>query len=629
MGLTASEFKQRVKDSNLPIGLVLMEIFEDEVKPEDFPNAFDEQGNPRLKHNVNAPKLYQTWCPHHDDQENGDSYTVYTESKSIHCYNGECILNKVSLSMIDCVSVYVFKMDPAQLSNLEISKSYFWKSARWLVENYGEILDISMSEIENDPTSAMSDEKYKEVVKNRIRKATVEYYNWLMHNTDKGKEAKKYLWETRALKYGTVATVEEIVDEFMLGVAYSNYSNPRLFNYLMKKGFKQEDIVESKVCNDYDGKIVDTFKSRFTYVTFPTIYRGRYGTIAGRNIDQNCDDSDRHYKLHGSTELPAGMDSLLDAEKFAIVEGEMDKVSVRVMGFKHVMESRGTNGLKPEYIQYIADIRERNPDKCRQCYLIYDPDGPGMAAAEKTGQKLVDIGVEVLVVRLPKVEKVKNGVKKMSYLDPNDLLRTYKEKAVETFEQYISQAISYDAFRVLYELEKSNLSTKSAARMAVRRSRKFIDNIAKDERMFIMEEVLEHLEESGIPRERLESSLKIAWLGEAPEEEREANPGFEEASQHSWLLATDDEQMFRIWKHQLKLPNAVHVLNAEDFVRNVQQSSIAKNITFDQKMNQETGRYLWNELKSYNLTIFTHPETFKDFDRSQVAFHIRTVNRAG
>lgn len=621
MGLSAEEIVKNTNNSNLPIGLVLMDIFEDVVTKETFPNAFDVNGNMRLQHKVNAEKLYQTYCPIHDEQENGDSFTVYTKSKTVHCYNGDCPLHNGSFDIFDCVSIFVFKMDPKQRKNREYKRPFFWKSARWLIKNYGDIIDMSLEDLNSDPENAMSDEKYKEMMINRIRKATVEYQNFLIHNTDKGKQAKEYLWEHRGLKYGVVETVDEIIDHFMLGVAYSDYKNPRLFNYLLnKKGFKKEDIIASKVCNEYEGgNIGDAFKAKFVYLTFPTIYKGKYGTIAGRNIDINCKKEDRHYKLHGSTELPAGMDSLHDAEEFGIVEGEGDKVSAYAMGLKHVMEARGTNGLKPEYIEYIAEIRKENPDKCRKCYLIYDPDGPGRAAVEITGRRLVDINVEVVVVRLPKVEVVVDGEKKMKYLDPNDLMTTYKENCVAIFNKHLKEAISYDAFMLLYRLEKApDLSTDSAIRMAFKRNREHIDGIPKDELIFIMEEVLDVLEQSGKDRSKLEKGLKWAWFGEESKEESEQNPGFEVARMQSWLMVTDDEAVYNVWKKQLKLPNAVHILDAELFVKELKNSSITKNITFDQNIDKQTGRYLWTELKGFNLTLFKRPQSFQDFDRSQI-----------
>lgn len=615
MGLSPQQIKEHLLNSDLPISLVLMDIF-DEADPKDFPPAYNEKGQVRMKHNLHAAKVYHTFCPLHSEQRKGDSFAVFTQKKSVKCFNGKCSLNEVHLNLIDCVSVFVFKLDPTQLSNLDISAPYFWKSVRWLIQKYGTLLNLTLQDVETDGSKEDS-EAQKEVAIHRIRKAAVDYYQWRLLKTQQGDEARKYLWETRGLQYGQVDSVEEIIEKYKLGLAVSDYQNPKLYHYLLKKGFKKEEILASKVCNEYDGKVVDAFKAKFRYITFPTIYRNRYGTIAGRNIDPSCKEEDRHYKLHGHTELPAGMETLHEAESFLLVEGEMDKVSVFALGHPHVMEARGTNGLNDEYIDMMAEIRKRNPKKCRTCYMIYDPDAPGKAAASKTGRKLVNIGIEVLVVRLPVV----NG----KHLDPNDLLKVYKEQAVDIFQQCLQESLSYDAFQVLYQLEGEELGTLSSARMAIKRCRHHIDAIPKDERMFIMEEVLLHLEKSGIPRDRLSSLLEAAWFGGIPSRSEDLNPGLEEAVQHSWLMVTDDLDVYTLWKHELKLPNAVRVLDAEVFVDKLKNSPIAKNITFDQKMETKTGQYLKDQLKTYNLTVFERPATFNGFDLSHIPSQIRHI----
>src|SRR5690625_5729603 len=104
------------------------------------------------------------------------------------------------------------------------------------------------------------------------------------------------------------------------------------------------------------------------------------------------------------------------------------------------METRGTNGLMDEHIELIERVRNRNPQMCKKCYFAFDPDEAGENSVIKLGEKLIDIGVEVKVIRLP------DG------LDPNDLLTEYKKKAPDVLDRKSTRlnsshvAISYAVF---------------------------------------------------------------------------------------------------------------------------------------------------------------------------------------
>lgn len=562
--MKATEFHQKIKDSGITTAAVLHKIFTDEkFKTEEnrkkYPDSFDANGKTTMTFNTNQ-KIYHTYCPFHPDQDNGDSFAVYNKDQNAYCYSDGCTPRPMNL--VELVISIIFDQEPAIATNANLSGQYFWPAAKFLVLHFGEELGIKLSELK-------SEGGFKRDITQEILQATVEYYHFLGTKTNYAKKLDDYYENTRHFKYAEVP-FETIKQENMLGITPRSEERNKLFQYLLKKKFKEVEILDSKVCfKTEDGKIMDSFNN---HAIVPYFHNKRVFGFYGKNLNPKAKIP--HKRLAGIYDTPSGLDDISDKEEFYLVEGENSKTALKAMGFNNVMETRGARGFKDIHAEKIKEIRELTPGKLKKVYLVLDPDATGQGKVMKIGKQLLDIaGVEPLAIPMPVLEK--NG--KPWYLDTNDLFEAYQSKAKEEFLALKSKAKSLDAFSIVYMLQQENISTLSEARVALKRNSVYLESVPKLERAFIMEEVIETLypafEKIGLSKDLLRDYLKELWLGL---EAKKPIEGYDEnTAKHTYLVVTQNEETFK--KYKPKTPNLLLVRE----LSYLQEKIEGKNILFE------------------------------------------------
>ena len=235
----------------------------------------------------------------------------------------------------------------------------------------------------------------------RIYKAAEKFYSDTLKDPEKGKTYRNYLKYVRQLS-------DSDIDRFGLGASPGYGSS--LYRFLMGQGFREEDIMASKlVREDKNGEVKDVFYER---VMFP-IYN-RYSEViafGGRTLEKNnkckyinsqeTDIFRKHETLYMFNEA-----SRTQCGAYILCEGYMDVIAMHKAGFTNAVASLGTS-LTEDHADMLAG-------KSR-VYIMYDSDQPGVNAAMRAIPMLGSRGIDVRVINLN------------PYKDPDEMFRTCRE----------------------------------------------------------------------------------------------------------------------------------------------------------------------------------------------------------
>ncbi|MGF9890815.1 hypothetical protein ABEX78_19375 [Priestia megaterium] len=496
--MTGKDFLKRFEASGIPLSAVYKVcVNAPEFNKEDFkkraPGAFDYKGNLStvFKDHQNN---FATYCPfpgHQKKQQSGDAFVLHNKSHSFYCYGGCGSDRKVHLNVVQFVMCLILGVSPEVAVEYELSKIFFWPAVRFLVEKFGKELGMSLADVSKKAV-------YKEDVKQKILQATVDYYHFLA--TEVGKYSDKidrYYLEERYFKY--VYTKEEFQEHKInskIGITPSSPDNDKLYKKLKKLKFKDKDILDARVCIKLDdGRIIDAYRN---HAIIPYTYGDRIIGLYGKNFNKNA--KVKHKRLDGYYDTPTSLQNIVNQEEFYFVEGDNTEEALiailkqsglyEFLKYKPILKTMGSKGFKDEHAVILEKYRIADSKKLKTAYSIFDPDDAGRKGTLSVGRQLQNIAkIRVMVIRMPVLEK--NG--KPWYLDVNDLFEAYQEEAGVIFEKLKENAISLDAFTLLYFLEEEGVKDYSGARIALKRHAQYLDYVPKEERLFIMEEVLDLL----------------------------------------------------------------------------------------------------------------------------------------
>ncbi len=255
---------------------------------------------------------------------------------------------------------------------------------------------------------------------------TAKYYQ-LMLNTDKGKNAIKYL-NSRGIDNDTIK-------EFGIGLALDE--KDKLVKYLKEKKYDINTLNDLGLANND----IDTFINR---VMFPLDDRnGRIVGFSGRIYDNS-----KMSKYMNTKETPifkkgtclyhynASKEHVRLNKYVIVMEGFMDVIRASTIGIKNTVALMGT-ALTEEQISLIRKLS-------LNVYLCLDGDTPGQEADLHNGELLEKAGLTVKVVCLDNDE------------DPDSYILKYGE---EKFKSLIDGALNYSDFKI--EKLKSNVNFES------------------------------------------------------------------------------------------------------------------------------------------------------------------------
>ncbi|KZE76468.1 DNA primase [Paenibacillus elgii] len=258
-------------------------------------------------------------------------------------------------------------------------------------------------------------------------------YEYLLHNTEQGKEAKQYL-HARGM-------TDKLIETFGIGYAPSRWDT--LTNLLDKKQFplplvEQGGLISAK--QDGSG-YVDKFRDR---VMFPIRdWKGHIIAFGGRAMGDvqpkylNSPESMLFHKSRTLYNLNAARPQIRKSQELVLFEGYMDVIRAWEAGVHNGVATMGT-ALTPEHAEAIRRLAER-------VVVAYDGDNAGQSAAYKSIPLLENAGCVVRIAMLP------NGLDPDEYISAHGSERFVRE-VIETAVPSIKYKLFY--YRKNYKLQE-------------------------------------------------------------------------------------------------------------------------------------------------------------------------------
>lgn len=339
-------------------------------------------------------------CPFHADTN--PSMSISQEKQIYKCFSCGAAGN-----------VFTFVQEYEKVSFIEAVK---------IVANFIG-MDIS-SQIESNEKHLSLEEKRLFDLINEVN----EFYKYNLE-TEEGLAGKRYL-EKRELD-------KETKDKFQIG--FSLADGEKTIQYLIKKGYTIDEIVESGIGLENNGKLKDRFKGR---LIFPlSNLEGKIVGFSGRKID----DADiAKYVNSPETKIFIKGNCLYnyfiakqDAKKCGfiyVVEGFMDAIALSKIGINNVVAIMGTSFTENQ----IKAIKRLNV----KVVMSLDNDDAGQDATFKIISELEKNHINVSVVAKDKFGK-----------DLDELLKLGKDKVI----QYLSNQLSPLDFKISYQFSRINV----------------------------------------------------------------------------------------------------------------------------------------------------------------------------
>ena len=207
------------------------------------------------------------------------------------------------------------------------------------------------------------------------------------------------------------------------GLGFSPASRFELIDYLKKKGFLDEELVQANVAfRSRTGRIVSRF---FDRVMYPIIdLRGNVIAFGGRILGDgkpkylNTSDTPVFRKSNGLFAMNFAKNFC--QEQLILAEGYMDVIALHQAGFQNAIATLGT-ALTIEQARLMARYT-------KEVVISYDSDTAGQKAAARAISILRDTGVAVKVLTIP-------GSK-----DPDEYIRSFGDQGAARFKQLLQNS---------------------------------------------------------------------------------------------------------------------------------------------------------------------------------------------
>jgi len=258
----------------------------------------------------------------------------------------------------------------------------------------------------------------------------IKLFNFFLIKRKEGEDALKYLFNRNIDK--------NIIDLFKIGYAPRGYR--RLENFLKKKGFKEDFLIETGLFTKVENSLKCLF---FDRIMFPIInYKGECVGFGGRVINPdakpkyiNSPETMVYKKSLNLYGINLSKEHIQKEKRAYIVEGYVDVISCYKSGLKNVVAPCGTAVTK-EQIKILSRYAD-------EIVLLLDGDEAGLKGAVKALFEMADIeNIKSMVLVLP------DG------MDPDDY---FKNNSIEDFNIFATQRISAIDFLFFYKTRNVNL----------------------------------------------------------------------------------------------------------------------------------------------------------------------------
>ncbi len=343
-------------------------------------------------------------CPFHDEKT--PSFSVSEDKQICHCFGCKKGGN-----------VFQFIQEIKGISFVDA------------VRELGDKVDIHIEKQETASTEGIVDDHIKMI---EMHELMANNYHYILKHTEEGEAALNYL-KSRGF-------TEELINDRKIGYApnYSKFTH----DFLEKNGYDALLAYEAGLLsrNDETFDYFDRFRDR---IIFPLLnFQGKTVGFSGRTY------TDQSPKYLNSPETPIFQKRKMlynidRARKFIrqndeviLLEGFMDVIKSFEADIKQVVATMGT-ALSREHVTMVKKLASN-------VTLLYDGDFAGKEAAINVGKDLLNEGLNVFVVNLPKT------------MDPDDYITEYGSDAFKSFVE--GQKQSYVAFKAqqLYYANENN-----------------------------------------------------------------------------------------------------------------------------------------------------------------------------
>ena len=256
-----------------------------------------------------------------------------------------------------------------------------------------------------------------------LNQKALQFYQYLLKEHKVGKPALDYL-KNRGLE-------DKTLDDFQIGYAPQAWET--LTNFLKKRGFIQQELIDSGLCVASQRGCYDRFRGRIVFPLYDV--RGRILGFSGRILDVgepkyiNSPQTDIFDKSKFLFGISLSKGSLKEKDAAIISEGEMDMIMSYQAGVKNIVASKGT-ALTEDQIELIGRYT-------KNILLCFDTDLAGDAAARRGIEMADRAGFNIKVIQFTEGK------------DPAELV--LKDKAL--WEKAVEEAIPiYDYY--LQSVEK-------------------------------------------------------------------------------------------------------------------------------------------------------------------------------
>lgn len=259
--------------------------------------------------------------------------------------------------------------------------------------------------------------------KDRLYKLVKEAVGYYQQQLLKHEEPLRYLREKRGYEKQTII-------DFKFG--YAPNQRNALSEYLLAKGFSEQEMVDAGVVSRRDSGIVDMFRGRITVPLSDAEGRAVGFTARQLKADTNSPKYintpatllyDKGRQLFG---MHMAKDYIRKAGYAVVVEGNLDVVASWQAGVRNVVASAGT-ALTTFHLKtlqrFSGDVR-----------IAFDDDRAGQEAAERTIPLAQELGIELSLITIPEGK------------DPDELI----QKDVKLWKQ----AVENSSYMVDWLIEK-------------------------------------------------------------------------------------------------------------------------------------------------------------------------------
>ncbi|MGB9779668.1 DNA primase [Caldanaerobacter sp.] len=314
-----------------------------------------------------AGKEFKGLCPFH--REKTPSFMVSPTKQVYHCFGCNASGNVVTFIM--------------NIENLS-----FKEAIEFLAERAG----IPLEEVDLSEEETRKKRIIEEIY--RVNKIAALFFHRQLFS-EEGVRALEYLKE-RGLKSTTIKK---------FGIGYASL-NDDLLNFLKGKGYKENFLSKAGLVVYKSGKYHDRFKNR---VMFPIIdARGNIIGFGGRALDDSLpkylNTPETEVFKKGKTLFALNFAKKTREDKFIIVEGYMDAISLHQAGIDCAVASLGT-ALTEEQARLIKRYK-------KNVVIAYDADEAGINATLRGLDILEKLNINIKVLSIPEGKDPDEFVKK-------------------------------------------------------------------------------------------------------------------------------------------------------------------------------------------------------------------------